>query len=955
MEGSKYSTPPQAITALVDAPSTPLISISRDGKTVLCFGSPQLAFLKDISQPARKLAGLHLTKNFMRADTRPYTSLGLLQLPAWDQELKDFHCVMQSIENMPSPPKILTYEWNNAGSMVAFANIDEHSNRLSLYVVAVGWKRAFGPIDLELPLTAVLGSPLSWVSNSELIVRLATHANTPMPVHNPEPSQPITDSSVPGKKRPARTLQNLLKTPEDDEDFRYFATSSLHFVRIETNASTRALTFVTAPITRSTTTAPSTNVPFSGLILENRISPDEKYLLVNELVEPFSHNVSYLRFAQRTSVYTLNDKHCQFVRVVADLEIAESVPPKHNACRTGRRHVTWCSTFDAALFVLEALDGGDPSVAATHRDVIGLLSSRDNFTEIQTVMQFSNRVNSIHVLEGSPARFIFEERWYQTRNQRIFLVKQKAATESSIATFDDPVVVFDRSFEDTYNDPGNFLLAASSNSFRKPMMLGRDWIFLEGTGASPIGNRPFLDVFQIDGETRGATHRLFWSDHDHGMYEHVVSILPTRDPSNSPWCEFPQNAQKLRLLVRFESPNLPPNYRIQEVALPPIVRNNDGNGIVPETELSSVVLTNFPHPSKELVGASKHLVRYRRIDGIDLGGVLHLPPGYDINDPNRKKLPLLLWAYPHEFKDAAAASQVRDSPFRFSHVTPLSSLVWLTQGYAVLQDPAFPIVSRDGNSASANDTFIDQLVASAVAAVKHVCLELAVGDESRVAIGGHSYGAFMAANLLCHAPNLFQCGIARSGAFNRTLTPFGFQSEERTFWDAKDLYVTMSPFVHADKIQNPLLLIHGQDDENSGTFPEQSERMFRALQGLGKTSRLVLLPKEGHGYRARESVLHCLAETHSYLHVHCTLSPASVPFPLLNYTSSIPSIPSSPTPATPASTTATPATPGAKQFLPSTNNAASVSRSRTSLGSGSALVLAGVVATVAMVVTRSRM
>lgn len=360
--------------------------------------------------------------------------------------------------------------------------------------------------------------------------------------------------------------------------------------------------------------------------------------------------------------------------------------------------------------------------------------------------------------------------------------------------------------------------------------------------------------------------------------------------------------------------------------------------------MHSVVLTKFPHPSLSLVGSSKHLVRYRRSDGIDLGGVLHLPPGYDIKDPNRPRLPLLLWAYPREFNDPAAASQVRDSPHRFSQITPLSPLVWLTQGYAVLQDPAFPILAKDGNSMAANETFVEQLVSSAVAAVSHVCTDLGAGDPSRVAIGGHSYGAFMTANLLCHAPNLFQCGISRSGAFNRTLTPFGFQSEKRNFWEAKDLYINMSPFVHAEKIQNPILLIHGLEDQNSGTFPEQSERFFQALQGMGKTTRLVMLPKEGHGYRARESVMHVLAETHAYLHTHCTSRPSDPTAVVPTFTSTTPT----------ATGTATPTvkTAGAPAIIAAV---ASKPHTARTFPNTTAIVLAGAVVVFAIAFSRSRL
>ncbi len=269
-------------------------------------------------------------------------------------------------------------------------------------------------------------------------------------------------------------------------------------------------------------------------------------------------------------------------------------------------------------------------------------------------------------------------------------------------------------------------------------------------------------------------------------------------------------------------------------------------------------LTRFPHPTPQLSGVKKELIRYHRKDGVELTATLYTPPGYD---PTQGPLPLLIWAYPQEFKSAAAASQVTDSPYRFVRVGWWSPLLFLVRGYAVLDDPAMPIVGE--GDTEPNDTYVAQLAMDAEAAVEEV-VRRGVADRARIAVGGHSYGAFMTANLLAHT-RLFAAGIARSGAYNRTLTPFGFQAEERNFWEAPEVYNTMSPFHHADKIDAPLLLVHGEADNNPGTFPIQSERLFAALQGLGKTVRYVVLPHESHGYQARESILHLMWETDQWL------------------------------------------------------------------------------------------
>jgi dipeptidyl aminopeptidase/acylaminoacyl peptidase len=276
-------------------------------------------------------------------------------------------------------------------------------------------------------------------------------------------------------------------------------------------------------------------------------------------------------------------------------------------------------------------------------------------------------------------------------------------------------------------------------------------------------------------------------------------------------------------------------------------------------------LTNFPDPHPELTGIKRELVTYKRADGVDLTATLYLPASYKPGD----KLPVVVWAYPMEYSDAATAGQNRDSPWRFTRVGGYSPLFFLTQGYAVLDNAAMPVVGADPETV--NDSFIEQVVSSAKAAIDFTVAR-GFGDGVRVGVGGHSYGAFMTGHLLAHS-DLFRAGIARSGAYNRTLTPFGFQSERRVFWDTPETYYRLSPFMVADKIKEPVLFIHGQNDSNQGTFPEQSERMFAAVKGTGGTARLVMLPHEDHGYRGRESVLHTLAEMIEWFDLHVKNAP----------------------------------------------------------------------------------
>jgi dipeptidyl aminopeptidase/acylaminoacyl peptidase len=266
-----------------------------------------------------------------------------------------------------------------------------------------------------------------------------------------------------------------------------------------------------------------------------------------------------------------------------------------------------------------------------------------------------------------------------------------------------------------------------------------------------------------------------------------------------------------------------------------------------------------------LSGIRKELIHYQREDGVQLTATLCLPRDYT---PENGPLPMIMWAYPREFKSIQAAGQVTTSPYRFDRLSYRSPLVWLALGYAVMDNPTMPIIGE--GEEEPNDTYVEQLVSSAGAAVDEA-VRRGVAERGRIAIGGHSYGAFMTANLLAHS-DLFAAGIARSGAYNRTLTPFGFQAEERTLWQAPEIYFTMSPFMHAEKVNEPILLIHGEADNNSGTFPIQSRRYYHALKGQGATARLVMLPFESHGYQARESILHMLWETEQWLDTYLKAS-----------------------------------------------------------------------------------
>ena len=542
-------------------------------------------------------------------------------------------------------------------------------------------------------------------------------------------------------------------------------------------------------------------------------SPGGRYILVEQLHRPFSYRVPAERFPRKIEIW---DAQGKLVRRLADLPLQEEIPIAFGSVATDPRAVGWRADAPATLVWAEALDGGDAGAEADERDRLFMLPAPFAGPPA-TLLTLGLRYRGTQW--GNDGIALVSSRWWKTRQTRTWRVAPGDPNR-------EPVLVVERSFEDRYADPGDPV--TRTNRFgRSVLQLTKDGkaLFLIGSGASPEGDRPFFDRMEI---TTGLKQRLFRSQPPH--FERPLTLLDETGPV---------------LLTLRESKEEPPNLFTRRVG---------GDGEPRQ-------LTDFPHPTPQLRGLQKERIRYERDDGVDMTATLYLPPGYD---KSQGSLPVVVWAYPQEFKSADAAGQVTDSPHRFDRVGWWSPLLFLARGYAVLDDPSMPIIGEGDEEP--NDTYVEQLVASARAAVREVARR-GVGDADRFAIGGHSYGAFMAANLLAHS-DLFRAGIARSGAYNRTLTPFSFQSEERTLWEAPDVYFTMSPFMHADRIDEPLLLIHGDADNNSGTFPMQSERMFSALKGHGAVARLVMLPNESHGYRARESVLHMLWEMDNWLETH---------------------------------------------------------------------------------------
>lgn len=539
-------------------------------------------------------------------------------------------------------------------------------------------------------------------------------------------------------------------------------------------------------------------------------SPDGNYVMITTIERPYSYIVPLSRFPVTTTIY---DKDGKLVSEFDKKPLIEDLPKGFMAVQTGKRSISWRADKPATLVYAEALDGGDPAKEVEFRDEVFQIEAPFN-GQVESIAKTIGRYSGI--TWGNENYAMLSDYWWNTRNTKTYIINPSDFSQK-------PQIIWDRNYQDNYSDPGS--PQTKRNQYGRYVLdIQNDNIFLLGDGFTEKGQFPFIDEFNL--KTKN-TKRLYQSNLK-DKKEDLSSIL---------------DIKKGEILVRMESKNEYPNYYVRNI----------------KKRKAPVQITHFENPFKKIENVHKEVIKYKREDGLELSATLYLPVGYDMK--KKEKLPMIMWAYPAEYKDKSSAGQTTANPNEFTFPFYGSPIYWVTRGYVVLDDAAFPIVGEGDEQP--NDTFVEQLVSNAKAAIDAVD-KLGYIDRNRVAVGGHSYGAFMTANLLSHC-DLFAAGIARSGAYNRTLTPFGFQSEERNYWEAPEVYNRMSPFMSADKMKTPLLLIHGNDDNNSGTYTMQSERYFNALKGFGAPTRLVLLPKESHGYAAKESILHVIWEQDQWL------------------------------------------------------------------------------------------
>lgn len=764
-----YKLPPESIVDLVDAPQIPVQEFSKDGRWMLILTPPGFQTVEQIAQPVLGVATVRInpiTNTTVSENTGTFKSVVVKDL----KTNKDF-----SIAGLPSDLHLSDINWSSKDGVFGFLNKTLKDTEL--------WVVDLNTLSARKILSKVndtFGKTLQWKKDGEtLLVQQVNASRGDVPQKSVVPTGPIVQENL-GGVTPSRTYQHLLANAHDEALMEYYLTSQLVEVNIDGSVKELGL---------------------KGIFRSVQYSPNGEYLLVQKVQRPYSYLVPIHSFPVEISVYSVSGTRISNVHT---LPLADNLPASFDAVIEGPRNFSWRKDQGATLMYTVAADKGNPNAKADIRDELFALNAPFKLSDAQKVYSANYRVRDIHW----GANFaIVDEVWRKDRNTKLTLVDINLGRTIK--------VISNRKSEDTYTDPGNFILDRSG------LLLTdiKGAVFTKGSGASLEGDRPFVMKWNLENNKQDTLYKSKRNYFEEPIFfNNTGAVYVSRESAK-------------------ESPNV----------LAINLKNKK------ETQI-----TQHADPYPSIANVQKSLISYKRKDGLTLSAQLYVPADFKNGD---KPLPVLIWAYPREFKTKEAAGQVKGSEHRYPRLAFRSPVYWVTRGYAVLDQADMPIVGE--GSSEPNDTFVQQITDNASALIDYI-VDMGVADRKRIGIGGHSYGAFMTANLLAHT-DLIAAGIARSGAYNRTLTPFGFQGESRTYWQAKETYDAMSPFNYAPKIKKPLLLTHGMDDENSGTFPIQSERLYAAIKGHGGIVRLVLLPKEFHGYRSREGVLHTFWEQDQWL------------------------------------------------------------------------------------------
>ena len=798
-----YHKPSKVVLDLLNAPPTPTLNVSPNHAYAIQGSPVRYPPISELSAPMYRLAGIRINPATNGLHNVTFnTSLKLVKVPEGTE-------VPLAV---PAGARLSTARWSPDGSHFAFTNTTANAIEVWVGETATGRVHKVPGLKLNEVLGAAAGGrggaaaggALQWMPDGKSLLVHAVRANRG--VEPPEPKVPLgphVQESL-GVGRGARTFEDMLQTPHDEDLFEYYGIAQLAIADMTTGELSR--------------------IGKPAIVESARVSPDGKYFIVTTIHRPFSYSYPARQFPKEIEVW---DRTGAVLKKVQSLPLGGGgrgagagalTDDEESQPANGPRNLQWRPLEPSTLVWIEGTggparggrNGGANAAPATpaHDKVFAQKAPFNSAASV--IFEMDKRLPGLLFTQKANLAIIDAGGGRGGAGGGAPGANGRTPQAALLIDFDhpraEPKKLWTRTPNSRYTDPGRPLEETTPDGERVVKLDG-DAIFLSGTGASAAGDHPFLNRYNL---ATGETKPLFKCDDDH--YEVVDALL---------------DAHGDRLLTRRESPTEPPNYYVRAGGA------------------SLKAITHFADPQPLMRKVSKQLVTYKREDGVDMSFVLYLPPDYKPGT----RLPTVVWAYPREFEDASSAGEVSGSTKMFTTVGGYSEIFFALEGYAVLDNASMPIV---GDRRTVNDHFVEQVVMDAKAAIDKA-VELGVTDPARVGVGGHSYGAFMTDNLLAHC-NFFKAGIAESGAPNRTLTPFGFQNERRTIWQAQETYLKMSPFMYADKIKTPLLLIHGEMDDNDGTFPIQSERMYEAVRGNGGTVRLVFLPYEAHGYRAKETV-----------------------------------------------------------------------------------------------------
>ncbi len=779
---SNYDKPPKDVLDVLHAPSPPVPYVSPTGDRIMLLTWEEYPPMSRVAEPFLRLAGVRVEPRTRRKHDTP-GGYGITPC-ATDFTLTTTAGVETRV-TLPSGGCVDGPLWSADGKRFAFRNTGESAVELWVGDASSGVAYAVAGVRLN----PMLGDVVQWMPDQKtLLVKLIPDNLAPPPTAPLAPIGPnIQETS--GQKGESSTyeLRDTLSSKHDEELFDYYATSQLAIVDGASGAIARA----GAP----------------GIYTNVDAAPDGEHVLVESIHKPYSYVTTYDRFPHNVEVW---DRSGKVVHSVASVPLADRVPV--HGVPTGPRDFAWRSTDKATLVWAEALDGGDWNVKAPARDKV--MMHKAPFTDAPVeIARLEQRFSGLSWCE-QPTLALLHEYDENKHWKRTFTLD----VDDRVAK---PRPLWDLSSDEHYKDPGRPVYRQLANGAWVVRQTG-DSIFLNGQGASPDGDRPFLD--RLDLKTR-TYERLFRSDKM--AYERVLAFA---------------NGDGLDLGRAFftwnQTPSDPPNAFLRTL------RTGTVSSAAGEAVFASATraVTHIPDPTPAVRAIKKRLVKYKRKDGLDLSFTLYTPPNYKEGE----RVPTILYAYPSDYADPKTASQVTGSEQTFTRLRQYKLL--LLAGYAIIDNASFPII---GDPKRAYDTYLEQLVDDAKAAVDKA-VQLGVTDPDRIGVTGHSHGALMTVNLLAHS-TLFRAGVATSGSYNKTLTPFGFQNERRSVWEAQSVYLKASPFFFADKLKLPVLIMHGEDDANPGTTPLQASKLYEAIRGNGGTARLVMLPHEPHWYSSMES------------------------------------------------------------------------------------------------------